>query len=771
MNKTSLPVIVLKNIILFPNSEIRLEVESIQDKELLSLAESYYNKNILVVHQTDLLETNFDINDLPKIGVVGYISMKIDLPNNKTRVVIRGLNRINVEQYEQEEDNFLISYLNQIELESLDEFEQIAYCRSLIKQFEYFIDNNPNISNSILAQITNMQNLDKLTDIISISIPGSYERKLEYIEEINPTVRTTMLLEDINQELKVVSLEKSLEEKVGKNLDKAQKDYVLQEKLKVIKDELGLSFDKENELLTLKETVKNLKCPDTVKQRLLLELNRYETTPVTSPEISIIRSYIDWLLTIPWNIETKDNKDLNKARKMLDETHFGLEDVKERVIEYLALRQITNSENSPIICLVGPPGVGKTSFARSIATAMNRNYIKISVGGVNDEAEIMGHRKTYLGAYPGRIISGIKKAGSKNPVFVIDEIDKMCKDIKGDPASSLLEVLDKEQNHSFSDHYIEEPFDLSKVVFICTANYEENIPLELLDRLEIIHISSYTEYEKLNIAKDYVIPKSVKSHGLTTKQVEFKEEAILKIIRNYTKEAGIRELERMIDSILRKIVKDIVLNKSKKKYIVTEKEVQLYLKNEKYSFNKNNYDSRIGIVNGMSYSYLGGDILPIEVNYFKGKGDIIVTGSLGEVFIESIKIAIDYIKSNSKLLNIDYKLLNENNIHVHVPECAVKKEGPSAGIAITTALISAFKNIEIPRNISMTGEITLRGNILPIGGLKEKIIAAKRADITKIIVPEDNKKSIEELDNKIIKDIEFVYVNNYKDIIKELKLI
>ncbi len=769
MIKTSLPVIVLKNIILFPHSEIRLELESDKDKELLSLAESYYDKHILIVHQTDLLETNFDITNLSKIGIIGYISMKIDLPNNKTRVVIRGINRVMIDGLQQE-DSIVVADIKQTEAPELEELEQMAYARSLKKQVEYYIDNNPNTDNSILSTINNMNDLSKLTDIVCMSIPESYERKLEILEEIDPTVRVTMLLEDINQELKIVGLEKLLEEKVGKSLEKSQKDYLLQEKLKAIKEELGISYDKEDETITLRSQIENLKCNKKVKDCLYLELNRYETSPIASPELGIIRNYIDWLLKLPWQKSTIDNKDLKKASKSLDKTHYGLEEVKTRIIEYLALQQLTKNENSPIICLVGPPGVGKTSLAKSIAAAMNRNYTKISVGGINDEAEIVGHRRTYLGSAPGRIIQGLKKAGSNNPVFVIDEIDKMCKDIKGDPASSLLEVLDKEQNHSFSDHYIEQEFDLSKVMFICTANYEEQIPLELLDRLEIINISSYTEYEKLKIAKFYVIPKSIISHGLTKEQVKFSDDAILKIIRSYTKEAGIRDLERQINSILRKIVTEIVVDNSKKTYSIKEKEVLKYLKKEKYIDPKNNYFSRVGVVNAMSYTLFGGDILPIEVSYYNGNGSIIVTGSLGDVFKESTSIALSYIKSNAKSLKIDSDLLTKNDIHIHVPEGAVKKEGPSAGIAIITAIISALKGIEIDSSISMTGEITLRGNILPIGGLKEKVIGAKRNGIKKIFIPKENERDLDEIEDQIKENIEFILVSNYDEIIKSLKL-
>lgn len=766
MNQTTLPVIILKNIILFPSGEIRLELENESDKEILNLAETYYEKHILIVHQTDILEKNIDLNDLPDIGVLGYIEMKIDLPNKKTRVVIRGLNRVKIENYKQE-DNTIVADIKSINCEKLDKVEELAYIRSLVKQFEYYIDNNPSMSNSILSKISNLTDLDRLTDIVCISMHHSYDRKMEYINEINPTVRTTMLLEDINTELKIVTLEKQIEEKVSKNIEKQQKEYILQEKLKAIKEELGTSFDKDFEVNELKIKITKSKCPKNIKDKLFKELDHFSITPITSPEIGIIRNYIDLMLELPY-VSTTDNKNLEIAKKILDETHYGLDDVKSRIIEYLALRIFSKKENGQVLCLVGPPGVGKTTLAKSIARATCKNYAKISVGGVNDEAEIMGHRRTYVGASPGRIINGMIKSKSNNPVFVIDEIDKLCKDIKGDPSSSLLEVLDKEQNKTFTDNYVGEPYDLSKVMFICTANYIENIPVELLDRLEIIEINSYTEKEKLLIAKNHLIKKIISNLGVDPDMLKFTDKAILKIIRSYTKESGVRDLERKIESIIRKIITEIVFDKKDKKYLVTEKEVEKYLKLERYLENDFCYNGMVGVSNGMAYTPFGGDILPIEISMYKGKGNIVATGHLGEIFIESVKTSIGYIKSNALKLSINSSIFEKNDIHIHIPEGAVKKDGPSAGIAITTAIISEIKNIEIPKNIAMTGEITLKGKILPIGGLKEKIIGVKKYGVNKIFLPKSNEKELLNLDKDITKDIEFVLVSNYSEVIDNL---
>lgn len=767
MVETCLPVLVLRNIILFPQSEIRIELENDKDKELISLAESYYNKHILVVHPNDMFNENISVDDYPKIGVLGYINMKLDLPNNKTRIVIRGLNRVQVKNYEKS-DSFVTSVIDEIHYKKLDKYEEIAFSRSLIKQVEYYIEQNPNMSNSVLSQILGINDIDKITDVLVMSIPGTYERKLEYLNEIDPTNRVMMLLEDINQELKIIKLEQRIEEKVNTNIEKSQRDFILQEKIKAIKEELGVSYDKDTEIDSIRAKMNSLSLPDKVRERLDIEISRYEATSMSSPEVGMIKTYIDTILSLPWNKKTVDNKNLNKAMSVLDSSHFGLNEVKTRIIEYLALLQMNNNTNSPIICLVGPPGVGKTTFAKSVADAMNRCFTKVSVGGINDESDIIGHKRAYIGSSCGKIIQGMKKAGSSNPVFVIDEIDKMTKDIKGDPASTLLEVLDKEQNKNFCDNYIEEEFDLSNVMFICTANYIDRIPLELLDRLEIIEMSSYTEYEKLNICKKHIIPKGIKEYNLEDVMIEFTDDAILKIIRDYTKEAGVRELERLILSILRKIIKDMIMLNNQSINIIDNGMVVHYLGKEKYSYHHKDSKALVGVVNGMSYTIFGGDILKIEVNYFKGHGSVITTGQLGDVFIESAKIALSYIKSNYKYFGVDYSVLEENDIHIHVPEGAIRKDGPSAGTALTTAIISAITKRKIPSNIAMTGEITLRGEILAIGGLKEKIIGAKRAGVTKIYLPSSNEKDLEEIEDYIKEGIRFIFVSNYKELYKDL---
>ena len=762
------PVLIMRNMMIFPSSEARIELVDKTDKDIIKIASNFYDNEILIVNLDDKLEKEPSINELSNYGILGKIKMKIEMPNGKSRIVIEGLRRVLITNYLKESD-IIIGNIKNIQEDELTIKENNAYVKTLIKKTENYIENVPYISNGILSKITGITDIEILTDIIAIFLPLDYERKLEYIRETSVKKRVSMIIEDINNDLEILELEQDIESKVSSSLEKSQKEFILKEKIKIIKEELGEGFNPDQEIDELKEKAKKLKAPKKIKERLEKEISKYEAGNQLSPEMTMISSYIDWLLNLPWEKTTEDEKNLKNVAKKLDETHYGLSLVKERIIEYLAVKQKKKSLRSPILCLVGPPGVGKTTMAKSIAKALNRKQTKISLGGVRDEAEIVGHRRTYVGSLPGLIIQGIKKAGSKNPVFIIDEIDKMTKDIKGDPASALLEVLDKEQNSSFVDHYIEEEFDLSEVMFIATANYIEQIPNELKDRLEIVDISSYTEYEKLDIAKNYLIPNLLKEHGLTDKEVSLKDESILQIIRNYTKESGVRELDRLIASIFRKIVKEIIFDKKKNTiYKITSKEIEKYLGIAKYSYNENENNKRVGVVNGLAYTVFGGDILPIEANMYKSKDSLILTGSLGDVLKESARIALSYIKSNAKEFKINLDKLDEMVIHINVPEAATPKDGPSAGTALTTTLISLIKNKEVDSDICMTGEITLRGHVLPIGGLKEKLIGAYRSRMKKVFIPKDNIKDLEEVPNEIKKNLEIIPVSLYSEIYKNI---
>lgn len=762
MKSEKLRVLIINDMVIFPNNEVRIEYDKNIDKHM---HETFDCDDELILIVNPLNEESLDITSLPNYGVLGRIKLKLNVPNGKTRVVLEGLDRVEITNYTFENNNYEADY-NHVDIKENKDSEK--YSRILIKHLERYINKVPYIGNAIMSQLNNVSGLDELCDLIASFLTIDYHKKKKYITIIDPIERCKLLIEDMNEDLQLVALEQKIESEVEKELNETQKEYFLREKIKAMQRELGETNSKDDEVVRLRKKVAKLKCNAKVKEKINRELARYEAINSNSPELGMIREYLDWLLNLPWNNYTKDNEDLSKVKAILDSSHYALDEVKTRIIEYLAVKQNTKNSRSPILCLVGPPGVGKTSLAISIANSLNRKVTKISVGGINDEAEIIGHRRTYIGANPGRIIQGIRRAGTSNPVFIIDEIDKMTKDIKGDPASSLLEVLDPEQNNKFSDHYIEEDFDLSKVFFIATANYIEQIPYELRDRLEIINLSSYTEYEKLDIAKRHLVPKELEEHGLTPLQIQITDEALMVMIRNYTKEAGVRELERVIATLLRKIVKEILLEKNTIFYKIDENNLENYLGKKKYFYTENANKNEIGVVNGMAYTVFGGDILPIEANIFKGKGDLILTGSLGEVMQESCQIALNYIKANKDEFEIDSKLLEENNIHIHFPEGAVSKDGPSAGIAITSALISVFTKKTVNFSIAMTGEITLHGRVLAIGGLKEKVIGAHRAGIKTVYLPVENEKDIEEIPLDIRNDIKFHYVSNYSEIYNEI---
>ena len=758
-----LPVIIFKGEILLPHCEVRIDVNNDIDRDLIKLSEEKYNGEILIVSPIDILEETLDFGNLPNIATVGKIKLNVGINENITRIVIEGLKRVNVNNYK-EENNFLFADIRSTTQFALAPKDEKALIRKIIIDLDNFLSKAPYLSNSILGIINNEDSISKIADLVANYLPLSFERKLEYLTIPNPYTRTIMILEDIRKEEEILEIEQKIEVKLSEVLDQSQKEFILREKIRIIKEELGDKNIKDDEIDKLREEINKLNASSKIKERLNNELNRYDLMNVNSPEMGMTKDYIDWLLSLPWNKYSKEETDLKKVRKSLDSTHAGLDNVKLRIIEFLAVKQMSNDLKTPIICLVGPPGVGKTTLAKSIADAIDRSFVKISVGGIRDEADIIGHRRTYIGSNPGRIISAMKKAKTCNPVFLIDEVDKMTKDYRGDPASALLEVLDKEQNKYFYDNYIDEEYDLSNVMFILTANYLYDIPEPLRDRLEVINLSGYTEFEKEDIAKKHLIPIALKEHGLD-KKITFDNKAILDIIRHYTREAGVRELERNIATILRKVATEILETKIKDKKI-TQKEVEKYLGKKKYLYNEKDTKKEVGVAIGLAYTDFGGDTLPIEITYYEGKGNLVLTGSLGNVMKESAQIALSYIKAHHKEFKIDKEILSNSDIHIHVPEGSIPKEGPSAGITLTTALISAFTNKPVPKNIAMTGEITLRGNILAIGGLKEKSLAANRSGIKEIIIPEANLKDLDELPEYLKKNIKYNLVKEYKDVYK-----
>ena len=766
----NLPVMLLKGIVLLPYQDVKLDLSSNISSKVIDVAINKYDSNILVICPVNPYEEAPDISDLPNVGVVGKIVNKLDLPNGNIRIVVSGIKRVKISQFihRKEDYDLLTSEFDEVELPKFDEVEETALRRKIIELLKEYIETSMS-SNSVLASIRNVVDLGRLTDIIVSFMPFSLNKKLLYMRELNALHRANALVYDLSIELQVAQLDVKLDEVLRNEFEENQREYVLREKLEVIKKELGEDELKDEMIADYLERINNLKASSKLKNKLTNEVKKLDYTTESNPEVSSIRNYLDLILDLPFGIYSSDEKNLDKIMEVLNSTHFGLEKVKNRIIEYIAVKIRNKELKSPILCFVGPPGVGKTSLAIAIAKCLKKEFYKISVGGLNDGAELNGHRRTYIGASPGKIIQALKKCGTANPLILIDEIDKMVKDYKGDPASVLLDILDPEQNYMFIDNYVEEPFDLKDVLFILTANNEEDIPSALYDRLEIIELSSYTEFEKLDIAKNYLIPNIFKEHLVCSKEIKFSNDIIMDIITKYTKEAGVRDLDRNISTIVRKIVTNSVkeLN-SPIKTTVKKSDLIKFLGPAKYDLKNQVVTYQSGLVNGLAYTTVGGMVMPVEAAIYPGKGELKITGMLGQVMEESISVALSYIKSNKKEFGVEKVNFDKSDIHIHFLEGAIKKDGPSAGIAITTSLISLLLDEKVDKTVAMTGEISLRGDILKIGGLKEKIIAAYNNGIKKVIIPHENNVDVNEIPKMVRDEIKIIPVKNYLEVFNKL---
>jgi len=764
MTLKTYPLICTRGVIIFPDQEVVIDVGRPASLAAIENAQDNHGDLICLFSQKRMDLEDPGMDDLYEVGTLCEIR-HVRRFDKFIRVKFRGLERVRLKKWV---DNGT-SDMGEVELipnQRQDETEEVALVRMIAQAFEQMHPGEKFMSKELMMELSRGVGADVLSDKAVQGFPLATERKQEYLETPGINDRLVMLLQDMEKEKKMSEVEKKINETVKERIDQGQKDYYLREKIHAIKEELGDVAEIDKDVENIRKRLDENPYPEYIKAKVRDELSRYEILPPASGETGVIKAYIDWLMELPWWQVTKDNEDLNDAQKILDEDHYGLEKVKERIMEYLAVKQMTNSLKAPIICLVGPPGVGKTSLARSVARALDRKFVKMSLGGVRDEAEIRGHRRTYLGALPGRIIQGMKKAGVINPVFLIDEIDKMASDYKGDPSSAMLEVLDPEQNSVFSDHYIEENYDLSNVLFIATANYLENIPPALQDRLEIIQLSSYTDAEKVNIAREHLVPKQLKENGLAPEQLNISDDMLLYLVRYYTREAGVRQLERTIAAIARKTV--LAILKDGKESITLDKDlIHEWLGNEKTDYGKREEQDQVGTVTGLAYTSFGGDVLQIEATKFEGKGNLVLTGQLGDVMKESASIALDYIRSHAKEFGIDPECFGKLDIHVHVPEGAVPKDGPSAGVTMTTALVSCLSERAVKSNLAMTGEVTLRGNVLPIGGLKEKSLAAHRAGIDTILIPKGNVKDLEDVPQEVKDHIRFVPVATAQEVLKE----
>jgi len=758
-----LPLLPLRGMIVFPYMVVPLEVG--REKSVGALEDAMLHDHLILLSaQREAKVDEPQPEDIYNIGTLAEIKQLMKLPDGTIRVLVEGLSRMEIDEFVQE-DPFYRVRVNNVEQDQPANLETEALMRSIVEQFEQFNKISKKVSAEVLVNINAIDEPGRLADEIAAHMGLRMEDKQSILEMINADERLSKVYEMLTREIEISELEKKIHLRVRKQMEKAQKEYYLREQIKAIQKELGDKDDRAAEVEELRARIAELDLPDYVLEKALKEVERLEKMPPMVAESVVVRNYLDWLLALPWNEETEDRLDVDEAERILNEDHYGLEKVKDRILEYLAVCQLSKRLRGPILCLIGPPGVGKTSLAKSVARALGRKFVRFSLGGVRDEAEIRGHRRTYVGAMPGKIIQVMRQAGSKNPVILLDEVDKMSTDWRGDPTSALLEVLDPEQNNNFGDHYLEVSYDLSNVLFITTANTFQGIPRPLLDRMEVITLSGYTEEEKLEIAKRHLWHKQLTEHGIEPEQVKLPDKSVREIIRGYTKESGVRSLERELGSVCRKTAKEIVRG-AKTPIKLSSALIEKFLGTPKYHSNISDLEDRVGVATGLAWTEVGGEILPVEVAVVKGKGGLILTGKLGEVMRESAQASLSYVRAHALELGIDERFHEYVDLHIHVPEGAVPKDGPSAGITITTAIVSALTGRPVNGKVAMTGEITLRGRVLPIGGLKEKVLAAHRVGIKTIIVPKENAKDLEEIPQEIAKQLEFVTVDNVSEVIK-----
>ena len=761
-----LPVMILKDLIILPNQEIKVETR--KDDILVTVSNKHHNGNLLLVCPRDTLEEEPSINDLPNIGVVGSIKNTIDLPNGNVRLTVIGTTRVKIDEYRRLEDNknIIMAITSGLTNIKNDIVSETALKRKLIKTLTNYINISHTISNSVLSQIAQINDLSKLTDIVATFIPLNFEKKVNYMNEFDPIKRATNLIYDISVEIEVCELDYKIEDTLREEMESNQREYILREKLKYIKKELGEDKDSKKVQDDYFTMLDDLVMSTPTKNKIALEIKKLDYLPEGHPERAIVQNYLDAILSLPWNKTGVEELDLEKVKKALTKSHYGLQDVKNRILEYVALKRRNPNIKNPILCLVGAPGVGKTSISIAIAKALNREFYKLSVGGLNDVTELMGSRRTYLGSNMGKIMQAIKKCQVKNPVILIDEIDKMVKNYNGDPASALLEIIDPEQNYLFTDNYLEEPFDISNVMFIASANDIENIPPALFDRLEIIELSSYTLEEKIDIVKKYLLPSIFKNYLISGRDVKIGDDVIKEIIVSYTNEAGLRNLKRCLEQIMRKLI--LEYDDETLKLNITIEMVTKYLGAKKFEETKPLDINKAGIINALAYTPLGGVVMEIEACLFDGKGEIITTGSLGNVITESIEVAISYIRSNKDYFKVNDYYFDNRNIHIHFLEGATPKDGPSAGVSITTSLLSLLLNKPISKEIAMTGEIGLNGEVLEVGGIKEKLIGAYNNGIKTIFIPKSNTKNLEEIPKDILNKLTIYGVSNYEEIFTKI---